>query len=99
MAIKRALFPAQFKAIGDKGQVEAIVSVFGNVDRIGDRVMPLSASRNARVDSSVRVASLWFSLQTRPGIQAESRTTSGVGSTQPRTGWCQRAHSDEDHRT
>lgn len=40
MSIKRALFPAQFKALGDKGQVEAIVSVFGNVDRIGDRVMP-----------------------------------------------------------
>lgn len=40
MAIKRALFPAQFKAIGDKGQVEALVSAFGNVDHIGDRVVP-----------------------------------------------------------
>ena len=46
MAIKRALFPAQFKAIGDKGQVEAIVSVFGNVDRIGDRVMPGAFTRS-----------------------------------------------------
>ena len=46
MAIKRALFPAQFKAIGDKGQVEAIVSVFGNVDRIGDRVMPGAFKRS-----------------------------------------------------
>jgi HK97 family phage prohead protease len=40
MAVKRAQFPAEFKTLGDKGKVEAIVSVFGNVDRIGDRVMP-----------------------------------------------------------
>jgi uncharacterized protein len=40
MSTKRAQFPAEFKTIGDKGKVEAIVSVFGNVDRIGDRVMP-----------------------------------------------------------
>ena len=32
---------AEFKALGDKtGEFQALVSVFGNVDRGGDRVMP-----------------------------------------------------------
>lgn len=34
-------FPAQFKALDDgKGQFEAIVAVFGNVDRGGDMILP-----------------------------------------------------------
>lgn len=45
MATKRAVYDvASFKALpdsaGDKGQFEALVSVFGNVDVVGDRVMP-----------------------------------------------------------
>lgn len=42
MATKHACFPAQFKALGETdgvGRVEAIVSVFGNVDHVGDRVV------------------------------------------------------------
>ena len=45
MAIKRATYDvAQFKALpetnGDKGAFQALVSVFGNVDVVGDRVLP-----------------------------------------------------------
>lgn len=41
MPTKRVSYPAEFKALSDElGQVEAIVSVFGNVDYQGDRVMP-----------------------------------------------------------
>lgn len=40
MSTKRAVYPVECKAIGDSGQVEALVSVFGNVDLQGDRVMP-----------------------------------------------------------
>lgn len=37
--IQRKSFPAQFKAVGEDGTFEAIVSVFGNVDLAGDRVV------------------------------------------------------------
>lgn len=42
MATKRASYSiAEFKAVGDQpGQFTAVVSVFGNVDLVGDRVMP-----------------------------------------------------------
>jgi HK97 family phage prohead protease len=39
--VRRAFEVAEFKALGGKkGEFEALVSVFGNVDRGGDRVMP-----------------------------------------------------------
>jgi HK97 family phage prohead protease len=37
---KHKSFGAAFKAVGEEGQVEAIVSVFGNADSYGERVMP-----------------------------------------------------------
>lgn len=40
METKHKSFGAHFKASGDEGQIEAIVSVFGNVDSYGERVMP-----------------------------------------------------------
>ena len=45
MAVKRAIYDvASFKALpesdGDKGHFQALVSVFGNVDVVGDRVLP-----------------------------------------------------------
>lgn len=44
MTNKRAVYDVEFKALpdnnGDKGRFEALVSVFGNVDVQGDRVMP-----------------------------------------------------------
>ncbi len=41
MSTKRVSYPVEVKALGgDQGQVEAIVSIFGNVDLMGDRVMP-----------------------------------------------------------
>lgn len=40
MSILRKTYPVEVRAVGDgKGQVEAIVSVFGNVDLGGDRVV------------------------------------------------------------
>ena len=33
-------FPVDTKAEGDAGEFTALVSVFGNVDYVGDRVMP-----------------------------------------------------------
>jgi uncharacterized protein len=39
MTVQRKTFPVEVKANGD-GQVEALVSVFKNVDLAGDRVMP-----------------------------------------------------------
>lgn len=40
--MKTKAFPASFKAVGDSGsgQFEALVAVFGNVDRIGDKILP-----------------------------------------------------------
>lgn len=44
MATKRVSYPVELKALGDTngdaGRVEALVSIFGNVDLMGDRVMP-----------------------------------------------------------
>lgn len=41
MSTKRVSYPAEFKTLSDElGQVEAFVSVFGNVDHMGDRVVP-----------------------------------------------------------
>ncbi len=41
MTVQRKTFPVELKTDGlGKGQVEALVSVFGNVDLGGDRVMP-----------------------------------------------------------
>lgn len=41
MPTKRAVYPVEFKALNDAtGQVEALVSIFGNVDLQGDRVVP-----------------------------------------------------------
>lgn len=44
----KALYPAAVKAIGDpeQGQFEAVVSIFGNVDRIGDRVVKGAFSKS-----------------------------------------------------
>jgi uncharacterized protein len=39
MTVQRKTFPVELKA-GEKGQVEALVSMFGNVDLGGDKVMP-----------------------------------------------------------
>lgn len=44
MPTKRVSYPVELKALGDTngdaGRVEAIVSIFNNVDLVGDRVMP-----------------------------------------------------------
>jgi HK97 family phage prohead protease len=41
VTMKRAEFPAlSVKTEGDQGEVEALVSIFGNIDSVGDRVLP-----------------------------------------------------------
>lgn len=37
--MNRKSFPAQFKAVAEDGTFEALVSIFGNVDAVGDRVV------------------------------------------------------------
>jgi len=55
MEIRHKSFGAHFKAQGDEGIVEAIVSVFGNIDSYNERVMPgaFKSSIGARMPKGV----------------------------------------------